>query len=94
MVDLDGDLPTPGDDVVLFGPGHAGEPTAQDWAEVLDTINYEIVTRVGGRFVRRHVDAGARMSCARPHSRSACRGRPGRRGLAVGVAGSSPSAAA
>ena len=56
MVDLDGDLPPPGTDVVLFGPGTHGEPTAQDWAEVLDTINYEIVTRVGGRFVRRHVN--------------------------------------
>lgn len=56
MVDLDGDLPAPGTEVVLFGPGDRGEPTAQDWAEALDTINYEIVTRVGGRFVRRHVN--------------------------------------
>ena len=40
------------------GPGTAGEPTAQDWAEALDTINYEIVTRVGGRLARRHVDGG------------------------------------
>jgi alanine racemase len=55
MIDLDGDLPPPGTDVVLFGPGSRGEPTAQDWAEALDTINYEIVTRVGGRFSRRHV---------------------------------------
>jgi len=55
MIDLDGDLPPPGTDVVLFGPGSRGEPTAQDWADALDTINYEIVTRVGGRFRRRHV---------------------------------------
>jgi alanine racemase len=55
MIDLDGDLPPPGTDVVLFGPGSRGEPTAQDWADALDTINYEIVTRVGGRFSRRHV---------------------------------------
>lgn len=55
MIDLDGDLPPPGTDVVLFGPGTRGEPTAQDWADALDTINYEIVTRVGGRFSRRHV---------------------------------------
>ena len=54
-IDLDGDLPPPGTDVVLFGPGSRGEPTAQDWADALDTINYEIVTRVGGRFSRRHV---------------------------------------
>ena len=56
MIDLDGDLPQPGTEVVLFGPGSRGEPTAQDWAEALDTINYEIVTRVGGRLTRRYVD--------------------------------------
>ena len=55
VVDLDGDLPAPGTDVVLFGTGRDGEPTAQDWAEACDTINYEIVTRIGGRMVRRHV---------------------------------------
>ena len=48
VVDLDGDLPAAGAEVVLFGPGSRGEPTAQDWAEALDTINYEIVTRIGG----------------------------------------------
>jgi len=56
VVDLDGDLPAPGHDVVLFGPGDDGEPTAQDWAEASDTISYEIVTRVGGRMTRRYVD--------------------------------------
>ena len=49
VVGLDGDLPEPGADVVLFGPGSAGEPTAQDWAVACDTISYEIVTRIGGR---------------------------------------------
>ncbi|HET8614236.1 MAG TPA: alanine racemase [Actinomycetales bacterium] len=44
-----------GDRVVLFGEGSAGEPTAQDWAEVLDTISYEIVTRIGQRVPRRYV---------------------------------------
>lgn len=38
--------------MVLFGPGDAGEPTAQDWAEACGTISYEIVTRIGGRFTR------------------------------------------
>lgn len=42
----------PGDDVVLFGPGSRGEPTATDWARWCDTINYEIVTRMGGRQTR------------------------------------------
>ncbi|MGB1225873.1 MAG: alanine racemase, partial [Mycobacterium sp.] len=41
-----------GDEAILFGPGTAGEPTAQDWAELLGTINYEIVTSPRGRIVR------------------------------------------
>ncbi|MDP3889904.1 alanine racemase [Nocardioides sp.] len=58
VVDLDGDLLPAGEPVVLFGTGRHGEPTAQDWAEAVGTINYEIVTRIGGRFVRRYVDEG------------------------------------
>jgi alanine racemase len=57
VVDLGGELPTPGAEVVLFGPGDHGEPTAQDWAEACGTISYEIVSRVGGRFLRHHLDA-------------------------------------
>ncbi|MGY1683005.1 alanine racemase [Geodermatophilus sp. SYSU D01176] len=50
----------PGDEVVLWGPGDRGEPTAQDWADAVDTIHYELVTRIGGRFARRYVgSAGA-----------------------------------
>ncbi len=55
VVDLDGDLPDPGEPVVLFGPGTRGEPTAQEWAEACGTISYEIVSRIGGRLGRRHV---------------------------------------
>ena len=55
VIDLGGELPPPGTEVVLFGPGGDGEPTAQDWAVAVDTINYEIVTRVGGRLARRYV---------------------------------------
>ncbi|HEX3224430.1 MAG TPA: alanine racemase [Nocardioides sp.] len=43
-----------GDEVVLFGPGTAGEPTADDWARACGTIHYEIVTRMGGRLHRRY----------------------------------------
>lgn len=57
VVDLDGDDPGAGAEVTVFGPGHHGEPTAQDWAVACGTISYEIVTRIGGRFVRRHVDS-------------------------------------
>jgi alanine racemase len=58
VVDLGGDLPPVGTEVVLFGSGDEGEPTAQEWAEACDTISYEIVTRVGGRLARRYVDGG------------------------------------
>ncbi|MCE1179189.1 MAG: alanine racemase [Micrococcales bacterium] len=53
VVDLGPSHPAqPGDEAVLFGRGVAGEPTAQDWAAATDTINYEIVTRVGARVPR------------------------------------------
>jgi alanine racemase len=58
VVDLDGELPDPGTPVVLFGTGADGEPTATEWAEACGTINYEIVTRIGGRMVRRYVNEG------------------------------------
>ncbi len=57
VVDLEGDLPADGDVVELFGTGADGGPTAQDWAEACDTISYEIVTRIGGRWRRRHVSS-------------------------------------
>jgi alanine racemase len=41
-----------GDDAILFGPGTQGEPTAQDWADQLGTINYEVVTSPRGRITR------------------------------------------
>jgi alanine racemase len=52
VVDV-GDLAVSEDDeAVLFGPGSDGEPTAQDWADALGTIHYEIVTRIGARVAR------------------------------------------
>ncbi|MFE7774249.1 alanine racemase [Streptomyces sp. NPDC057445] len=45
-----------GDEAVLFGPGDGGEPTAEDWAEAAGTIAYEIVTRIGTRVPRVHID--------------------------------------
>jgi alanine racemase len=41
-----------GDEVVLFGPGDAGEPTAQEWADALGTLSYDIVTRFAARVPR------------------------------------------
>lgn len=50
-VGVDGDV-SEGDDAILFGPGTDGEPTAQHWADLLGTINYEVVTSPRGRVVR------------------------------------------
>ena len=57
VVDLGGDRPEVGSEVVLWGPGSHGEPSARDWAAACGTIHYEIVTRIGGRMTRRHVDS-------------------------------------
>ncbi|GEL96627.1 alanine racemase [Cellulomonas terrae] len=43
--------------VELFGNGRDGGPTAQDWAVAAGTISYEIVTRIGARVPRVHVDS-------------------------------------
>ncbi len=48
-----------GDEVVILGRGADGEPTAQDWAEAIGTINYEIVTRISSRLPRVLVGGGA-----------------------------------
>jgi alanine racemase len=56
VVDLGGDRPPPGAEAVLFGPGDRGEPTAEDWARAAGTIAYEIVTRIGPRVPRVHVN--------------------------------------
>ncbi len=49
VIDCGDDPVAAGDVATLFGPGDDGEPTADDWAAVLDTINYEVVTRFGGQ---------------------------------------------
>ena len=52
MIDIGDDPLAAGDEIVLFGPGDRGEPTAQEWADALGTISYEIVTRIGSRVPR------------------------------------------
>jgi alanine racemase len=42
----------PGDQAVLFGDQAKGEPSVADWAEAANTINYEIVSRLGPRITR------------------------------------------
>jgi alanine racemase len=56
VLDVGADPVSAGDEVLLFGSGSSGEPTAQDWADWLGTINYEIVTRVGARVPRTYVE--------------------------------------
>ncbi|MEV4124702.1 alanine racemase [Nocardia sp. NPDC049707] len=43
---------TEGDTAILFG---ADQPRAQEWADLLDTIHYEIVCAPHGRVLRRHI---------------------------------------
>jgi alanine racemase len=41
-----------GDEVIVFGDGSGGEYTVDEWAKAADTINYEIITRIGPRVPR------------------------------------------
>ena len=52
VVDLGDALVASGDDVVIFGPGHLGEPTVREWAAWAGSIEHEIVT--GLRAARLH----------------------------------------
>jgi alanine racemase len=51
-VDVGQHAVAPGDTAVLFGDPALGYPSADDLAQAAETINYEIVTRMGGRFRR------------------------------------------
>lgn len=52
VLDIGNDEVQVGDEVVIFGDGSKGEPTAEELALASETINYEIVTRIGGRAKR------------------------------------------
>ena len=41
-----------GDEVIVFGDGSNGEYTVDEWAKAANTINYEIITRIGPRVPR------------------------------------------
>ncbi|MFV2099913.1 alanine racemase [Micromonospora sp. LOL_024] len=56
VLDCGDDPVAAGDVVTLFGDGIDGGPTADDWAEAVGTINYEIVTRFGSTRVPRVYD--------------------------------------
>ena len=54
VVDVGDDEVAVGDRAILFGDPASGIPSADDWAAACDTINYEIVTRLGGRIQYRY----------------------------------------
>ncbi len=54
VIDFGDEPVAEGDEVVLFGPGDDGGPTAQEWGEALGTISYEIVTGISARVPRSH----------------------------------------
>ncbi len=62
VVDVGDDAVSAGDEVVVFGPGEHGEPTAEDWAGAVETIGYEIVTRIGPRVPRVYVSNGKEVA--------------------------------
>jgi alanine racemase len=59
VVDCGDDEPPVGAEVVLFGDGDGGGPTAREWADKLGTIDYEIVTSMyRPRVSRTYLEAG------------------------------------
>ena len=52
ILDLGSDSAEVGDEVVIIGDSTKGEPSAEDLARAAGTINYEIVTKMGGRAKR------------------------------------------
>jgi len=55
VLDIGNDPVKVGDEVVIFGDASLGVPSADDLAAAAGTINYEIVTRMGGRFKREYL---------------------------------------
>lgn len=55
VLDIGDDPISVGDEVIIFGDAQTGAPSADDLAAAAGTINYEIVTRMGGRFQREYL---------------------------------------
>ena len=56
VVDCGDDLVEVGDEVVLIGTQGEAEVTADEWAAITGTINYEIVCGIGPRLPRRFIE--------------------------------------
>ena len=57
MVDVSEAKVSIGDEVVVLGDVRRGEPTAEQLGESAGSVNYEIVTRIGGRANRVYLEA-------------------------------------
>ena len=69
-----GSLPVrAGDEVVLFGPGDRGEPTAQEWADLLGTLSYDIVTRFTAKIPRSYSGVTWQDAAVRPAGETGAR---------------------
>lgn len=55
VVEVDGDLVSAGDEVVLLGDARAGEPDAAEWARIGGTIPHDILCGLGARLARSHI---------------------------------------
>jgi alanine racemase len=88
VVDFGDEAVTAGDEVVLFGPGDAGEPTAQEWADALGTLSYEIVVRFAGRLPKSYLGVTQSMDPAQ----ALVPGAPGAPGAAAAAAAGSAGA--
>lgn len=58
VIDVGDDAVEVGDEVVFIGRQGSNEVSADEWAERLDTINYEVVCQFGPRLPRRYVRGG------------------------------------
>ena len=59
VIDLGDDPVEVGDEVVFIGKQGDEEVTATEWADLLSTINYEVVCQFGPRLPRRYVRRGS-----------------------------------
>jgi alanine racemase len=55
VLDVGDEAVSVGDEVVIFGDPAKSEQSAEQLAEAAGTINYEIVTRIGGRAIRHYL---------------------------------------
>jgi alanine racemase len=71
MVDCGDDAVAPGAEVLFFGSGEGGAPTAAEWADKLGTIHYEVVAGMVRPRVTRTVHGRRPISVNLPGARVA-----------------------